>query len=522
MGVVYLGEARGGQRVAIKVIRPEYADDPGFRSRFRREVEAAARVGGACTARVLTADVEAPAPYLVTEYVPGPTLAEHVEERGPLPPPQLRALALGLAEALTAIHRAGIVHRDLKPSNVLLAPDGPRVIDFGIARAMDQTAVTRSGTWVGTPAWTAPEQVRGEAAGPPADVFAWGALVAFAGTGRRPFQAETPEGVIHRILHEVPDLEGLEPSLRGLVQEAMSKDPASRPSAVQLVRAIAGDETIGEDEAGVETTVKTALARMWDADLAGSANTYRSSANASPRRTVVVAASLLATIAAAGVGLALATNHPAGGGGEAETVTATIASPSLAPGLSESPTSAGEQLGATAMGAGTTTSERIFDAFTAAGNLAPSFAVERTAKGSCVPSFIGRPDAWRCFTSSLIYDPCFQPPRVSEVVVCDLTPWDRVGVRVQLRSSLPWPESVSRTDWLQKPPWAVELVDGTRCLLILGGAGRDMVGGEAVNYTCEPAGGLWGEPDSSTDPWTAYFTSDVGEPEKVEVRAVWH
>jgi len=172
MGVVYLAETRDGQPVAVKVLRPELADNPEFRTRFGREVTALTRIQGMCTVRVIEADTEAPKPFLVTEYADGPSLSEYVDARGPLDPQMLYGLATGLAEALTAIHAAGIVHRDLKPSNVLLSQDGPKVIDFGIAQALDATSVTRTGIMVGSPGFMAPEQVTGRP-GQPADVFAW-------------------------------------------------------------------------------------------------------------------------------------------------------------------------------------------------------------------------------------------------------------------------------------------------------------------------------------------------------------
>jgi serine/threonine protein kinase len=171
MGVVYRGITADGEPVAIKVIREEYADDREFRQRFAAEVAACRAVTGRCTARVLAADATAASPYLVTEFVAGQTLSEHVAEHGPLPTIPLRALALGLAEALGAIHATGLVHRDLKPSNVLLSARGPKVVDFGIAAAADGTAVTRSGQLLGSPGWMAPEQISGHGVGPALDVF---------------------------------------------------------------------------------------------------------------------------------------------------------------------------------------------------------------------------------------------------------------------------------------------------------------------------------------------------------------
>jgi serine/threonine protein kinase len=237
MGVVFLGrERRGGRLAAVKAIRPELAGDPAFAARFRREVEAARRVDSPHVARVLDADPAAARPWLATEYVDGATLADAVAATGPLTGGRLAAFAAGVAQALTAIHAAGVVHRDLKATNVLLPRSpGPevKVIDFGIARAADAT-MTRSGLRFGTPSWMAPEQLRDRPAGPPADVFAWGLLVAFAASGRHPFGGGPADAVAYRILHDRPDLDGVPEPLRSLVRDALARDPAARPTAARL------------------------------------------------------------------------------------------------------------------------------------------------------------------------------------------------------------------------------------------------------------------------------------------------
>jgi eukaryotic-like serine/threonine-protein kinase len=237
MGVVFLGrERRGGRLAAVKAIRPELAGDPAFAARFRREVEAARRVDSPQVARVLDADPAAARPWLATEYVDGATLADAVAATGPLTGGRLAAFAAGVAQALTAIHAAGVVHRDLKATNVLLPRSpGPevKVIDFGIARAADAT-MTRSGLRFGTPSWMAPEQLRDRPAGPPADVFAWGLLVAFAASGRHPFGGGPADAVAYRILHDRPDLDGVREPLRSLVRDALARDPAARPTAAGL------------------------------------------------------------------------------------------------------------------------------------------------------------------------------------------------------------------------------------------------------------------------------------------------
>ncbi|MFD7161175.1 serine/threonine-protein kinase [Kribbella sp. NPDC059898] len=234
MGVVYLAEAGAGN-VAVKVLRAELARDPAFLARFRREIAVCQQVGGVCCAHYLDADVDASPPWLATEYVTGPTLAEHVGGRGPVSDLMLVGLAAGIAEGLVAIHRVGLVHRDLKPANVILSLEGPRLIDFGIAHHADATALTAPGTVVGSPGWMAPEQLRGDRIGPAADVWAWGATVAYAATGKSPFGSGSAPEIAQRVLAGLPDLTAVPESLAGRVRAALSPDPADRPSAADLI-----------------------------------------------------------------------------------------------------------------------------------------------------------------------------------------------------------------------------------------------------------------------------------------------
>ncbi|RFU41823.1 serine/threonine protein kinase [Actinomadura logoneensis] len=237
MGRVYLGRSPGGRPVAVKVVRPELAEDARFRERFAREVEAARKVGGFYTAQVVDADAGADPPWLVTAYVAGPSLHEAVTAHGPLPPAELAVLALGLAEGLEAIHAAGLVHRDLKPGNVVLAADGPRVIDFGIAHALD--ASHHSSAIVGTPAFMSPEQGRGDPVSPASDVFSFGSVLAFAATGESPFGSGPAHAVLYRIVHGEPDLSGLDASLPSgfgeLIADCLDTDPDRRPSVPDLL-----------------------------------------------------------------------------------------------------------------------------------------------------------------------------------------------------------------------------------------------------------------------------------------------
>ncbi|HEY8480981.1 MAG TPA: serine/threonine-protein kinase [Spirillospora sp.] len=243
MGTVFLGEDDTGRQVAVKVINAELADDDAFHERFRSEVTAARQVRRFCTAPVLDAQLDGDPLYVVTEYVAGPSLEDAVRDGGPLRGGDLEALAVNIATALTAIHGAGIVHRDLKPSNVLLSPTGPRVIDFGIARALDAPdGPTRTGQFIGTPAYMAPELMRGEEITPAADVFSWGCVVAYAGTGRAPFGGTTLPQVIDRVTRGEPDLDGLDPAMHDLVARSLAKNPADRPSVKQLIQTLTGGD----------------------------------------------------------------------------------------------------------------------------------------------------------------------------------------------------------------------------------------------------------------------------------------
>ncbi|WP_245673636.1 serine/threonine-protein kinase, partial [Nocardia lijiangensis] len=235
MGRVYLGRNTGGRTVAVKVIRPDLVGGDEFRARFRREVAAARRVGGRCTAPVLDADVDADPPWLATGYVAGFPLSEAVERFGTFAEATLLVLARGLAEALVAVHEAGVVHRDLKPSNVLLAVDGPKVIDFGIARAVEDTALTTTGKVIGSPGFMCPEQVTGEPVGPASDVFALGGVLAFAAAGHGPFGVGDTMRMLWRIVYEDPHLDAVPDRVRPLVASCLAKDPAARPTPRRLL-----------------------------------------------------------------------------------------------------------------------------------------------------------------------------------------------------------------------------------------------------------------------------------------------
>ncbi|MFG3352184.1 protein kinase [Streptomyces sp. NPDC048001] len=252
MGVVYLGSDRKGQRVALKVIRPDLAEDQEFRSRFAREVSAARRIRGGCTARLVAADLEADRPWFATQYVPGPSLHDKVAEEGPLRAADTAAVGAALSEGLVAVHEAGVVHRDLKPSNILLSPKGPRIIDFGIAWATGASTLTHVGTAVGSPGFLAPEQVRGAAVTPATDVFALGATLAYAAMGDSPFGHGSSEVMLYRVVHEEPHLDGVHDALAPLVAACLAKAPEERPSTLQLsmrLKEIAAREAQGLHDA---------------------------------------------------------------------------------------------------------------------------------------------------------------------------------------------------------------------------------------------------------------------------------
>jgi hypothetical protein len=265
MGTVYLGRTAGGRNVAVKLVRAEYAADPEFRRRFRQEVAAARRVSGQWTPPVLDADTEGPQPWVATAYVPGLDLAEAVRQFGPLPASTVCALGVGLAEGLLAVHGAGLVHRDLKPSNVLLSLDGPRMIDFGIARALDgsSTVLTRTGSVIGSPGYMSPEQTSGQAAGPQSDVFSLGAILVAAVTGRSPFgETGNPVAAMYKVLHDQPDLDGVPDPLREAVTACLHKDPAHRPSPHQVRDLLSAGSPITVGQPGwLSPAISDAVAR---------------------------------------------------------------------------------------------------------------------------------------------------------------------------------------------------------------------------------------------------------------------
>jgi serine/threonine protein kinase len=235
MGRVFLGVSADGDQVAVKVIRADLAMDPEFRARFRREVTVARKVSSRFTAPLIGADVDGPVPWLATAYVTGPSLADAIAQRGPLPAMSVLELAAGLAEGVSAIHSAGVIHRDLKPSNVLLAPDGPRVIDFGISVAAETSPLTRTGLLIGSPGYMSPEQLEGREVGPASDVFSLGAVLAFAATGEAPFGNGSAPTLAYRAVCRQVNLDRVPAEVRGLIGRCLAKDPGQRPAVRDLV-----------------------------------------------------------------------------------------------------------------------------------------------------------------------------------------------------------------------------------------------------------------------------------------------
>jgi hypothetical protein len=303
MGRVFLGVSAAGRPVAVKIVHAELAADPDFRARFSSEVAAARKVSGLFTALVVDADVDARVPWLATAYVAGSSLSEAVRNCGPLTSSSLLALAAGLAKSLTAIHAAGVVHGDLKPSNVLLALDGPRVIDFGISQAAEVAPLARAGLVVGTPSFMSPEQAAGEEVGPLSDVFSLGAVLAFAATGRKPFGAGQPATVLERVVREAADLEGAPAEVRRLIEQCLAKDPLQRPTAAELLAAV--------------TAAQSAMEPRPEPAPAGTARDPQAGAGARsgrrrPRRGLITAfavAAIFAASSAAGYGLNAAATH---------------------------------------------------------------------------------------------------------------------------------------------------------------------------------------------------------------------
>jgi serine/threonine protein kinase len=341
MGRVFLGVSAGGRPVAVKVVRADLATDPEFRARFQREVAVARRVSGPFTAPVIDADLDGPEPWLATSYVAGPSLADAVSEHGCLPAASVLELAAGLAAGLCAIHAAGVVHRDLKPSNVLLAEDGPRVIDFGISLAAETTPLTRLGMVVGSPGFMSPEQAEGRDVGPSSDIFSLGAVLAFAATGEGPFGTGSAPTLAYRVVYSPPSLEAVPADVRPLIERCLDKDPGRRPTARDL---LAGQGTFQPATGWLPEPMTRTFAQQPPAPTVtvakltppwGQVPVASPSPRRRPGRSLAIAAlvtGLLAASAAGGIALAASAHPSAGmGAGQAAPAPTTTAPVSSAP-----------------------------------------------------------------------------------------------------------------------------------------------------------------------------------------------
>ena len=308
MGRVFLGVPADGDQVAVKVIRADLAMDPEFRARFRREVTVARKVSSRFTPPLLGADADGPVPWLATAYVTGPSLADAVAQRGPLPAASVLALAAGLAEGVSAIHAAGVIHRDLKPSNVLLAQDGPRVIDFGISVAAEVSPLTRTGLLIGSPGYMSPEQVEGREVGPASDVFSLGAVLAFAATGEAPFGSGSAPTLAYRAVYRQVNLDRVPAEVRGLIGRCLAKDPGQRPTARDLMLAAGQDGSRTVTSARLSPVSQPAPGRPGRPQGPGRGRRQG-------RRPLVIAsvvAGILAASAAGGIAVAGCTSQTAG------------------------------------------------------------------------------------------------------------------------------------------------------------------------------------------------------------------
>jgi len=346
MGVVYLARTADGTPVALKVIRAEYAADPGFRARFRREVRLATGLDGRWVVPVTAADTEARAPWLATAFVPGPSLAEAVDGLGPLPPESVTVLGARLAQALGELHAVDLVHRDVKPGNILLVPDGPRLIDFGIAKGAGATALTAPDAVVGTPGYLSPEQARtrGGEVGPAGDLFSLGCVLAYAATGRRPFGTGDAPVILYRTVHEPPDRTGLAqlpPPLRSVIDGCLAKNPALRPTAAEVRSALTHDDHRDEGPPPATDWLPPAVLRLVAERSARALDPpprtagpivpesldTRTAQGFSRRRMLTIGGSAAAVLAASGAGAAvlLTRGHPAAGGARHDIPTHTLA-----------------------------------------------------------------------------------------------------------------------------------------------------------------------------------------------------
>ncbi|MER5928322.1 serine/threonine-protein kinase [Streptomyces mirabilis] len=511
MGVVYLGRDADGRKAAVKIMRSELADDAAFVERFRRESRALSAVRSPYVVAVLKHSGQNERSYLVADYVPGPSLAERLEA-GPIPESELQPLAEALAQALEAIHAAGIIHRDLKPSNVLLGPDGPKVIDFGIAQLSDATAMARTGWRLGTPGFLAPEQLTTGASGAAADVFAWGLVVASAALGRHPFGTGPAEGLAYRIQHQAPDLRGLPPALVPAVHSALQKDPGRRPDGAQLIKllrepsALTAPYTLAVLPGGLSARPRWTLPRK-----------ALLTALASAALSTALLMWLLPHDKSAGPGTAPSDDRA----GPVHVTSATSAGPSV-PSARKATAPPSATADAVELPKATpvthlATQVHTFTPWTF-GEPAHDVDIFATVHGSCFGQSltIVRSDAYRCVVAEEIKDPCFSPPNdLAPAVLCPNVGSIGKVIRIDLTESLP-----ENSDPENQPfPFKIILADGQVCDSY-GGSGV-AIAGKTMTFAC-PKGDLFGGPDSVRSAWTInYRQKGASSFQPVDIVAVY-
>nr|WP_275418798.1 serine/threonine-protein kinase [Streptomyces sp. SID13666] len=536
MGTVYAATGRDGRRIALKVVHAQQAADPQFRARFHREVQVLRRVGGPCLVPLLDADPTASVPWLATDYIPGPTLDQHLAAHGPLADGQLVLFAAGTASALAAIHAAGVVHRDLKPANVILSPQGPRVLDFGIAHVSDGTAVTRTGILTGTPGWISPEYYRDGIAGAPGDVFAWGALIAYAASGRLPFGIGAPDVVAYRVMSGKPDLTMVPEDLRGPLEACLAKDPALRPPARALAEITAEllgcqatqAQTVSPDQ---PTVVQGLIADQWHLPTLDDPTWSTAATQVRRRRFAWVAVAGIAAFALAASGTWLVANigKPAAQTTETSPTTGTSSkggpssspatvvpavgtpSPSKAAPASTEPPQAPKR-----------TQVRDIRPWTADGMPADGINVTGETIGTCWGSSEAtmRVEAWRCSAENEILDPCFAPAPGPEytVLLCMGTTPDRM-VRLTVTEPLPGNNN-HMPGGPVIDPIIIDLADGISCRMMTGAT--TVQAGERQNYGCTDGGSLYGVPDKTGSVWTiVYRRANTAAARNVPIVAVY-
>ncbi|MFI2764759.1 serine/threonine protein kinase [Streptomyces echinatus] len=520
MGTVYAAAGERGERVAVKVVHAGQAADEQFRARFRREVQALRRVSGPCLVPLLEADPEAETPWLATAYVPGPTLSQQAARHGPLDGIQLHLFAAGTAGALAAVHAAGVVHRDLKPANVILAPDGPRVLDFGIAHVADGTAVTRTGMLTGTPGWLSPEYYRDGTAGPPGDVFAWGALLAFAATGRHPFGTGNAEAIAFRVLNGEPDLVGVPDELAGVAKSCLAKDPAHRPSSFALAEKTA--QLLGEQVTQVlgtfhdqPTEIPNLVAEQWHPPTAEDPLWPTPATHRPGRRAgLTIVAAAVCAAAATGTWFALPPGHVQARDNHPPHTTAARTTPPTEPAASRSPiarpaTSVPSQTPAAAAPSVQATQTQVvtISPWSLDGTPASGVTITDRASGSCFGTAEStmRTDAWRCTAGDRILDPCFSPdsnPEDTRALCFDGAPNRMVELAVPQgfpgnNDHMPGGPDIE--------PIIIVLANGARCSFT--GGGTSTLAGQRQNYGCDNSGYLYGAPNKTAALWTISYSA---------------